>query len=167
MIFVQQLKSYLFNSLIWGFSELLSCRVLEDNALPMPAYVFYAKNGYGYKCGGRLSSLHDMLRKGLVRVITSCDDWRRNKKSKNFYSRQKQLYSKFLTFQEPELRTSHPGQLTLNWKRLSASGGRVDTSDSGHLRWRMGQPPASPKILLSGSLVPGYGVSYHHPTPNF
>ena len=55
--------------------------VLEDNvkALPMLAYVFYAKNGY--KCGDYRA--FTMLRKGLVRVKTSYDDWRRSKKSKN------------------------------------------------------------------------------------
>ena len=47
--------------------------VLEDNvkALPMPAHVFYDKNGS--KCGGNLA--FTMLKKGLVRVITTYDEW--------------------------------------------------------------------------------------------
>ena len=54
-------------------SATIPALVLEDNvkAPPMPAYVFYAKNGS--KCGRNLA--FTMLRKGLVRVITSYDDW--------------------------------------------------------------------------------------------
>ena len=52
---------------------LVTVMVLEENvtALPLPAHVFYAKSGS--RCGGNLA--FTMLSKGLVRVITSYDDW--------------------------------------------------------------------------------------------
>ena len=47
--------------------------VLEDNVttLPLPAHVYYEKDGA--KCGGNLA--FSLLRKGLVRVITNYDEW--------------------------------------------------------------------------------------------
>ena len=47
--------------------------VLEDNVttLPLPAHVYYEKDGA--KCGGNIA--FSLLRKGLVRVITNYDEW--------------------------------------------------------------------------------------------
>ena len=52
---------------------LVTVMVLEENvtALPLPAHVLFAKSGS--RCGGNLA--FTMLSKGLVRVITSYNDW--------------------------------------------------------------------------------------------
>ena len=70
---VNNIREYIHEDIIGPQLGSVTIVVLEDNvkALPMPAYVFYAKNGS--KCGRNLA--FTMLRKGLVRVITSYDDW--------------------------------------------------------------------------------------------
>ena len=70
---VGNMEEYIHEELTGPQLGLVTVVVLEENvtALPMPAHVFYAKNGSN--CGGNLA--FTMLRKGIVRVITSYDDW--------------------------------------------------------------------------------------------
>ena len=77
---MNNIREYIHEDIIGPQLGSVTIVVLEDNvkALPMPAYVFYAKNGS--KCEYNLA--FTMLRKGLFRVITSYDDWRLNKTRK-------------------------------------------------------------------------------------
>ena len=70
---VDDIGEYIHEDIAGPQLGLVTVVVLEENvtSLPMPAHVLFTKSGS--RCGGNLA--FTMLSKGLVRVITSYDDW--------------------------------------------------------------------------------------------